>query len=185
MVVVDVAGRDRRDAAGALDRVGEVLGRGGGHRLGGVPAGEDVDDHDLVGAGERRGEVVEQERCARVHVRLEDGPQPAIRSDALSRGLERRAHLGRVVRVVVEDRHAASIRDELHAASGSAERCQAIREPVEVRAEGAGQHQGRGGVADVVLPGQLHREATVEQRERRALAARRRRQLAAISPPGP
>ena len=60
------------------------------------------------------------------------------RTDLLARGGERGAHLGRVVAVVVVDRHRRSIGDQLHAAPGSGERAQAIGEAVEIGARARG-----------------------------------------------
>ena len=86
-------------------------------------------------------------------MRLEDRPEAALRADPLARGGDRGTHFGRVVAVVVVDRHARSIGDQLHPAPGSGERPQPIGEGVEVGAEVARERQGRGRVEDVVGAG--------------------------------
>ena len=128
------------------------------------------------------GELVQQQRGARVHVRLEDRPQAAVGADLLARGGEGGAHLGRVVAVVVVDRHRRSIGDQLHAPPGSGERAQPLGQQLEVGAERAGHDQRRRGVEHVVLPRQASsptRGRTGVKRVPRGRAARRWRRLAA------
>ena len=85
------------DALG--DLVGQVLGLDAGLVL--LARAVDVEDEDAVGAGERSRELVHQRMESRVAVRLEDDHQPAM--SQLAGGLDGRAHLGRVVGVVVVD----------------------------------------------------------------------------------
>src|SRR6202171_4844909 len=61
----------------------------------------DVQDQHLVRTGECSREVVHQRRQARVAVRLEDDEDAAV--PKLAGRLDRRANLGRVMRVVVVD----------------------------------------------------------------------------------
>ena len=79
-------------------------------------AGIDVEHHDDVGARERAAELAVQVQRARVQVRLEDRDQ-ALRLER-ARGLQRGAHLGRMVRVVVEDAHPAALSPQLEAPAG-------------------------------------------------------------------
>ena len=86
----------------------------------GLLAGEvDVGDDDVVGRGERRGELACEVARPRDEVRLEEHPQPPAR-ERLAGGGDRRRDLGRVVGVVVDDRHAPDPRD-LEAAAGARE----------------------------------------------------------------
>ena len=60
--------------------------------------------------GERGAELAREMARARVEVRLEEHAEPAAR-ESLARGRDRRGELGRMVAVVVDDRHAVSLRD--------------------------------------------------------------------------
>jgi hypothetical protein len=115
----------------------------------GVTRGEDVDDDDLVGIGEgseyHEGAVREYMWGSKTALPI---------ADLLAHGSQRGAHLRRLVRVVVIDDHAGSIRDRLHPSPGSGEGAQALRQPIERRSQLARHGQRRGSVQDVVLPGQ-------------------------------
>ena len=89
-------------------------------------------------------------------------------ADLLARGTERRPNLGRVVPVVVVDRHRRSIGDQLHAAPGSGERAEPVAKQVEVGPEGSGHEQCGRGVQHVVLAGERHLPAASEEAEARA-----------------
>src|SRR5262245_49356648 len=98
-----VAGRvyigvgDSADEGGAVDA----------QRVGLARCVDIADPHDIGGA-KRRGPVVEQRKRARVGVRLKiDDDSPA--EIAAAGGCEIDPNLGRMVRVVVDDRHAAGL----------------------------------------------------------------------------
>ena len=72
----------------------------------------DLGEKHGVGRCERRAEFAREIARARIEMRLERGDEPAARKrDA--RGGERRGDLGRMVRVVVDHRHAARFAESL------------------------------------------------------------------------
>ena len=150
---LDVSGREGGHARGALDRIGQLLGRGRAPRLIGIAGGEDLGDDDLVGIGEGGRELVEEERRAGVHVRLEDRPQPPL-PHLLPRCSECGTHLGRMVPVVVVDDHPGSIGDQLHPAPGPGEGAQRLRQRIRCGAQLPCQAERGGGVEQVVGAGQ-------------------------------
>ena len=79
----------------------------------------DLGDADGVGGRERGAELARQVSRPRVEVRLEEHEHAAVRP--LARRRDRRGDLARVVRVVVDDRDAAALADELETATGAAE----------------------------------------------------------------
>ena len=100
-------------------------------------------------------------------------------------GADGGAHLRRMVRVVVVDDHAGSIRDQLHPPSGSGERLQPLRQRVQWGAQLTRQGQGGRGIEHVVLPRQAHFERLFEQAEGRSPARVSSTSRACTSPPGP
>ncbi len=69
----------------------------------------DLGHEQRVGRRQRAAEVVDQVACARVAVRLEREHQPPARP-GLAHGVHRRLDLGRVMAVVVDQRHATGAR---------------------------------------------------------------------------
>ena len=98
----------RRHAASVRDGVDDELSRH--RRVGGLPREVDVGHDHVVGGGQRRAEVGGEVARARDEVRLEEHAQPAPRK-RLPRGGDRGRDLGRVVGVVVDDRHASGLGD--------------------------------------------------------------------------
>src|ERR1700686_1169696 len=130
--------------------IGDVLTRHGpGHAaLAGLL--DRSDDHH-VGAGEAAPVVLEQPADARVGVRCVDGDEAASRV-ALPRGVDGGADLGRMVRVVVDDRHARNLAEDLKAARGAAEvRARAHRDRRFNTGE-LGEDERRAGVLRVMEP---------------------------------
>ena len=154
--------------------------------LGALARRVDLRHHRQVGERERRAELARLVAGAGEQVRLEDRDQPPRRERP--RRLERRAHLGRVVRVVVDHERALRRRaDVLEAPPRAREVAQRGRGGRDVGADrAAGGQRGRG-VERVV--GARDRQLDLERRRGRsasrpatARAPRRRARAAAPSP---
>ncbi len=86
--------------------VDDQLGAHAGHLL--LARGVELGDGDVVRAGESGRELRGKVSRARIQVRLKEHAKAAARIE-LARGLDRRGHLGRMVGVVVDDRHAGDL----------------------------------------------------------------------------
>jgi hypothetical protein len=93
----------------------------------------DPRQHDPVGAAEREGEVAGEVARAGVAVRLKRHDQRSLPIRASGR--DRRIHRGRVVSVVVDDRHARHARDDLEPASNAAVAPEPVRDRRERNAQ--------------------------------------------------
>src|SRR5437879_6607068 len=95
---------------------------------------------------------------ARMRLRLKDGDEPGL--EANLGGGQRRADLGGMVTVIVDDGHAARLAEYLEAALHAGETGQRLLDRVERNLEIEPDADGGEGIEDVVAAGNLQRRLT-------------------------
>src|SRR5256884_297535 len=166
------------DEVADVDAVRDLVCQVGGADAGNVLLARavHVQHVNAVGAVERARKAVHQRAQTGVTVRLEDHEQAAVTE--LAGRLDRRAHLRRVVRVVVVNRRALEDAEKLQAAMGAGERVQRRGDVVESDAD-LESHRGRSRrVLDVVAAGLP--QVDVSQQVDAAIDRKRTGMLAAI-----
>ena len=98
---------------GGRSHVGEILLL--------LARGEDAGNDDVIGLGKRLREFRAEETRAGEQVRLEDHTDLGLRVAATGR-IQQRSDFGRMMRVIIDDRHLADGATDLEAACGTEER---------------------------------------------------------------
>ena len=101
-----------------------------------------IRDDDAIGRPNAPREVVHEQPRAAALVRLENAEEPALR-ELLPRGVERDAHLGRMVAVIVEDHHPGGLAEAVEAPAGAAEFRQRLAHVLPVHVEEAADRDAR------------------------------------------
>ena len=129
---------------GGRSHVGEILLL--------LARGEDAGNDDVIGLGKRLREFRAEETRAGEQVRLEDHTDLGLRVAATGR-IQQRSDFGRMMRVIIDDRHLADGATDLEAACGTEERGDRRGGTFDVHAQQRGRDNRRGGVACVVDAG--------------------------------
>src|SRR5437667_165332 len=118
----------------------------------------DVQDDEDVGLVEGGEELLAQVMSARIPMRLKYGDEPTL--EASLGGGQRRADLGGMVTVIVDDGHAARLAAYLEASLHAGETGQRLLDRVERNLEIEPDADGGEGIEDVVAAGNLQRTLT-------------------------
>ena len=142
------------------DRIGEHLA--GDARDGHLASREHVDEHELVGVGERVREILAQRLQARIAMRLEHDDDVA-EVESMGGG-ERRLDLGGMMAVIVYDGDAAHVADMREATTRALERREGAGGGIRIEPHDERRRERGGGVQHVVharimLDGDLVRDA--------------------------
>ena len=113
-------------------------------------AAYDVGDDDLIGCGERRGELVRQVQRPRVEMGLKEDDHAAFARRGAGRR-KRRRNLRRMMRVIVDDPDPALLADRLEPATGASKVRERRRGGLRIDTRGGERGERAGGVRAIVL----------------------------------